>query len=71
MKIILQLLIFTGLLYPQAFLRELSSIPFDDSQGNIPNIFSGGTNNLEPQFVDIDNDGDLDIFYLDSDGTFG
>ncbi|MEJ2104084.1 MAG: FG-GAP-like repeat-containing protein, partial [Ignavibacteriaceae bacterium] len=35
------------------------------------NIFSGGHNNIEHQFVDIDADGDLDIFYLDSDQTFG
>ncbi|MCZ7612288.1 MAG: hypothetical protein M5T52_01725 [Ignavibacteriaceae bacterium] len=37
----------------------------------IKNNFSGGHNNLEYQFVDIDNDEDLDIFFLDSDKTFG
>jgi len=37
----------------------------------LKNIFSGGHNNLEFQFIDIDGDGDLDIFYLDSDQTFG
>jgi hypothetical protein len=42
-----------------------------DSEGLLENIFSGGHNNLEHQFVDIDGDGDLDIFYLDSDQTFG
>ncbi|HSW54984.1 MAG TPA: FG-GAP-like repeat-containing protein [Ignavibacteriaceae bacterium] len=42
-----------------------------DSEGILENIFSGGHNNLEHQFVDIDGDGDLDIFYLDSDQTFG
>jgi hypothetical protein len=42
-----------------------------DSEGLLENIFSGGHNNIEHQFVDIDGDGDLDIFYLDSDQTFG
>jgi hypothetical protein len=42
-----------------------------DAEGLLKNIFSGGHNNLEHQFVDIDGDGDLDIFYLDSDQTFG
>ncbi|MDZ7624557.1 MAG: FG-GAP-like repeat-containing protein [Ignavibacteriaceae bacterium] len=42
-----------------------------DAEGLLENIFSGGHNNLEHQFVDIDGDGDLDIFYLDSDQTFG
>lgn len=55
----------------QPFHRELNTIPVSDAQGLIINIFSGGHNNLEHQFVDIDNDGDLDIFYLDSDKTFG
>jgi FlgD Ig-like domain/FG-GAP-like repeat len=71
MKFFILLLLTAGLLYPQTFTRELNSIPVSDIQGNLTNIFSGGTNNLEHQFVDIDNDGDLDIFYLDSDGTFG
>ncbi len=42
-----------------------------DDEGLINNTFSGGHNNLEHQFIDIDGDGDLDIFYLDSDQTFG
>jgi hypothetical protein len=42
-----------------------------DAEGLLKNIFSGGHNNLEHQFVDIDGDGDLDISYLDSDQTFG
>ena len=32
---------------------------------------SGGFNNIEHQFIDIDNDGDFDLFFLNSDGTFG
>ncbi len=71
MKLFILSFIFTGILYSQSYKRELNSIPVSDSQGNLTNIFSGGTNNLEHQFIDIDNDGDLDIFFLDSDGTFG
>jgi hypothetical protein len=42
-----------------------------DVEGLLNNTFSGGHNNLEHQFVDIDGDDDFDIFYLDSDQTFG
>lgn len=55
----------------QTFKRELASIPFSDSSGEIKNTFSGGINNPEFFFIDIDNDDDQDIIYLDSDGTFG
>lgn len=68
---ILFLFPFTSIISPQPFQRELNTIPLSDADGLIPNIFSGGHNNLEHQFVDIDSDGDLDIFYLDSDKTFG
>jgi FlgD Ig-like domain/FG-GAP-like repeat len=57
--------------YSQPFVKELDGIQITDSQGIIKNTFSGGHNNLEPQFVDIDADGDYDIIFLDSDGTFG
>jgi len=49
----------------------LNTIPVSDSEGLLKNIFTGGHNNLEHQFVDIDGDGDLDIFFLDSDQSFG
>ncbi len=55
----------------QSFERELNLIPVFDGEGLLQNTFSGGHNNLEHQFVDIDGDEDLDIFYLDSDQTFG
>ena len=64
-------LIFTIASFPQPYQRELNLIPVNDSEGLLENIFSGGHNNLEHQFVDIDGDDDLDIFYLDSDQTFG
>ncbi len=64
-------LLSTVLVLPQPYQRELNLIPVSDSAGLLNNIFSGGHNNLEYQFIDIDNDDDLDIFYLDSDQTFG
>lgn len=64
-------LIISSVNYTQPFDRELNLIPVSDGEGLLKNIFSGGHNNLEHQFVDIDNDNDPDIFYLDSDGTFG
>ncbi len=57
--------------YSQPFLKELNGFPVSDSEGLIKDSFSGGHNNLEPQFIDIDADGDYDIIFLDSDGTFG
>ena len=55
----------------QTFKRELDWIDIEDGDGTIPNTFSGGINNLEYQFVDIDGDTDFDIIFLNSDGTFG
>ena len=52
----------TNILFAQSFERELNYIPVFDGEGLINNIFSGGHNNLEHQFIDIDNDDDLDIF---------
>jgi hypothetical protein len=57
--------------FAQPFTRLLNRIPVYDSEGRIPNTFSGGHNNIEHQFVDIDGDGDFDLIYLDSDGTYG
>ena len=72
-RIILIVLFFlsTIISFPQPYQRELNLIPIADEEGSLHNIYSGGHNNLEHQLVDIDNDGDLDIFYIDSDETFG
>jgi hypothetical protein len=59
------------LVFPQSFERELNLIPVFDGEGLLSNTFSGGHNNPEHQFVDIDGDDDLDMFYLESDQTFG
>ena len=55
----------------EEFVRRLNWIPISDGSGEISNIYSGGINNLEHQFVDIDGDNDFDIVFLDSDGSFG
>ena len=71
-KIITVFLFFFSLLTnAQEFKRSLNGIPVRDSSGPLTNIFSGGHNNIEHQFVDIDGDGDLDLLYLDSDKSYG
>jgi hypothetical protein len=65
------LFLLTSICFSQPFERQLNTIPVSDAEGLLKNIFSGGHNNIEHQFIDIDNDGDLDIFFLDSDQTFG
>ncbi|MEE9448760.1 MAG: FG-GAP-like repeat-containing protein, partial [Ignavibacteriaceae bacterium] len=57
--------------YPQQFQRKLNIFPVNDGEGLIENIYSGGHNNVEHQLIDIDGDEDLDIPFLDGDGTFG
>lgn len=69
--VIIFFLLLSGLCYSQPFQRELNSISVSDAEGLLKNIFSGGHNNLEHQFIDIDGDGDRDLFFLDSDQTFG
>lgn len=64
-------LLSTFISFAQPYQRELNLIPVSDTEGLLKNIFTGGHNNLEYQFVDIDGDSDLDIFFLDSDQTFG
>lgn len=65
------LLIFSAEILSQNFQREISSIPFFRNDTLLTNTFSGGRNNLEPQFIDIDGDNDFDLFFVDSDDTFG
>ena len=69
--IIASILFLASISFSQPFERELLPFSISDEGGIIPNTFSGGHNNLEHQFVDIDGDGDLDILYLDSDETYG
>lgn len=60
-----------SLLAQEEYVRRLNSIPVTDGAGALTNIYSGGINNFEYQFVDIDGDDDFDILFLDSDKTFG
>ena len=70
-KITFFVLLITSFGRPQSYLRSIDNpIIFNGTQ-NYVNPFSGGYNNIEHQFVDIDNDGDKDLFYLNSDGTYG
>ncbi len=55
----------------QQFQRKLDLFPIYDGEGLIKNIYSGGHNNIEHQFIDIDTDEDYDLFFLESDGTYG
>jgi hypothetical protein len=55
----------------EEFVRRLNWIPVSDGSGLLTNIYAGGINNYEHQFVDIDGDNDFDIPFLDSDGAFG
>lgn len=52
------------------YLREVDPFLFVKNGKPVQNIFSGGVNNPEFQFVDIDDDNDLDLFILSSDGSF-
>jgi len=70
-QLVTAILFISNLSFSQPYQRELFSILVSDAEGLIPNTFSGGHNNLEHQFVDIDGDDDLDIIYLDSDATYG
>ncbi|NUN10201.1 MAG: T9SS type A sorting domain-containing protein [Ignavibacteriaceae bacterium] len=64
------ILIFT-VAFPQNFKREISPFNISSPAGAYTNPFSGGVNNIEPHFVDIDGDNDFDLFFLDSDGSHG
>jgi len=69
--LLLSLVISVSLHGQEEYVRRLNSIPVSDGAGAITNIYSGGVNNFEFQFVDIDGDDDFDILFLDSDKTYG
>ncbi len=48
--------------------REVSTLPVTDSLGTVPYPFLGGINSPKNAIVDIDNDGDKDLFLLRQDG---
>ena len=51
-----------------AYQREISSIPVTDSAGPAPYPFLGGIDSPKQALVDIDSDGDLDLFLRMEDG---
>lgn len=48
--------------------REIPTPPATDSLGQVPYPFLGGISSPKAAVVDIDNDGDLDLFLLRTDG---
>lgn len=52
----------------QSFRREIDGIPVTTSGAAAAQPFAGGINTPNHQFVDIDGDGDFDLFILDNDG---
>jgi hypothetical protein len=70
-KCFISIFLVSSILSAQSFTRELNTIQFFVDENPLNNIFSGGHNNLEIQFLDWDSDNDLDIVFLDSDGSFG
>lgn len=48
--------------------REITTPPATDSLGQVPYPFLGGISSPRAAVVDIDNDGDLDLFLLRQDG---
>ncbi len=59
--LLLCLVIFGSLRAQEDFVRRLNSIPVIDGAWARTNIYSGGINNLEYQFVNIDGDKDFDL----------
>lgn len=67
--IILLFILLSPVLNSQTFQRVLDTPIVQGDSGIYKNIFSGGLNNPEIQFIDIDADNDFDLFVLNSDGT--
>ena len=70
-SLVFYIIFFTFNSYAQTYQRQLNFPVFPNGSDEYRNPMSGGFNNIEHQFIDIDNDGDLDLFYLNSDKTFG
>ncbi|MER3524870.1 MAG: hypothetical protein C4326_12675 [Ignavibacteria bacterium] len=60
-------LLSAGAMHAQPFHRETEGIPVRINGAIVDLPFAGGMNSPNHQFVDIDSDGDLDIFVLDTD----
>jgi len=69
-KKILFVYIFVNILNAQTYEREIDPFTILSDEKAFNNLFSGGTNNVEYQFIDIDGDADYDLFILNSDAIF-
>lgn len=69
-KTIIIFLLTNLIINSQNFVREVDPFTINFNGKQLSNVFSGGTNNIEHQFIDIDTDGDFDLFILNSDGSF-
>ena len=50
------------------FLREFDAVPLIDALGPVSNAWLGGLANPRPQLLDVDQDGDLDLFVAEDTG---
>ncbi len=64
-SILLCLFAIGSLFAQEEYVHRLNSIPVIDGAGALINIYSGGINNLEYQFVDIDGDDDFGYTFSD------
>ena len=73
------ILLLTGILFlvgnnipafTQSFQQEVDGIPVMSANSLLHSPFSGGINESKPALVDIDDDGDLDLFIGEGEGRF-
>jgi len=70
MRYFLLLILIASSIHSFPYKKSRDGIILKNENGIILNPLSGGLNNPEHQFVDIDEDGDFDLFILNSDGGY-